>query len=77
MIPYLFFDIGLQLIFQIPLDAFYDFENVWSKVLGIVHVWRTEPKTLFFTEDIEVKTYASPLLFALLSKGFALFIVGI
>jgi hypothetical protein len=76
MLPYLLFDILLQLIYQIPIDAFKK-DHDWSKAIGFERVWVITPTMLVLGEEIDVNYTIQNSLTTMMLKGVTFFLITI
>ena len=54
LIPFLLLDIGLNLIYQIPLKVFEDTNSTYAKIIGFETIWTITPQILTLGEQVEV-----------------------
>lgn len=75
LIPYLMLDVGLNLIYQIPVPYFQSGENEWAKIVGFEKIWTITPQTLTLGEDVTV-TESKNAMTSYMMKGLTFFFIS-
>ena len=77
LLPYLLFDILLQLIYQMPFKEFSDNKQSWSNVIGFGRVWAINPSTLSLGQEVQPSEHLNVSLAILMLKGVTFFFISL
>ena len=76
LLPYLLFDIFIQLLYQMPVD-FLTMDPKWDKVIGFTNVWTINPSILSLGDTVYPKETLNVDLSILLLKGLTFFFISL
>ena len=76
LLPYLLFDILLQLIYQMPFKAFENNETL-GNIIGFKRVWTVSPSILQLGEEIHPYEHLNVNLSILMVKGLTFFFISL
>jgi hypothetical protein len=74
LMPYLLLDIGLNLVYQIPLP-FFEQNALWASVIGFQQIWTLSPSTLTLGEVTSV-TETKEFMTSYMMKGLTFFFIS-